>query len=358
MVPFRGELIRDLVSRGHEVFALAPEIPEAVAAQLSSLGARPHEVAISNTSVGPLGFIRTYGELTRALTEIAPTTLIPYTIAPVTIGSLAASRAGVKNIIPLITGLGYAFGEGKGLKRRAVRFAATILYGLALRRSSVVIFQNPDDQKYFRTARILPDDKPSIVVNGSGVNLAEFAPQPMPSRPVFLMIARLIREKGVLEYAEAAKQLKARHPDARFLLAGWLDASPDGISQAELRQLIVDGVEYLGKLSDVRQALAEASVFVLPSRYREGIPRSILEAMAMGRPIVTSDSPGCRETVLPGENGFLVRPGDVRELTEAMESFIIDPSLAASMGQRSRSLAEARFDVRKVNAEIIEAAKL
>ncbi|MFA7488539.1 MAG: glycosyltransferase, partial [Lysobacteraceae bacterium] len=175
-----------------------------------------------------------------------------------------------------------------------------------------------------------------------------------PASPGFLMIARLLGDKGVREYAEAARRIRVDHPQAIFRLVGWIDANPDTISQAELDAWVDAGViEFLGKLPDVRAAIAEAAVYVLPSYYREGTPRTILEAMAMGRAVITTDAPGCRETVVEGENGFLVPPKSVDALVDAMRKFITDPSLAQRMGARSRQIAEDKYDVRKVNAVML-----
>jgi glycosyltransferase involved in cell wall biosynthesis len=205
---------------------------------------------------------------------------------------------------------------------------------------------------------ILAPDTPFHIVAGSGVDLEAFAPASLPEGASFLMVARLTRDKGVMEYAAAAAALKRKYPEAHFRLAGWFDSSPAGISRQELEQMVADGVEYLGKLDDVRPALAQANVFVLPSCYREGTPRSALEAMAMARPVVTCDTPGCRETVIDGESGLLVAPHDSSNLTVAMEKFILDPTLAGKMGVSSRRYAERKFDVHEVNREIIEAAGL
>lgn len=355
---FRGALITELIARGHHVIAMAPGMTNDVANALRALGAEVREIGLASNPLNPVALASTLRDLERVFCEIRPTALIAYTIQPATLGVVAAARAGVANIVPLITGLGYAFGEGKSVKRRLSRGGAILLYRWALAKSSIVIFQNRDDRRDLEQLGALRRSTPSIVVNGSGVDVGDFQPAPLPARPSFLMIARLIREKGVFEYAEAAGRLKATHPEARFALAGWIDGSPTSIGAADLQRMTQGGVEFLGKLSDVRPALAEANVFVLPSGYREGVPRSALEAMAMGRPIVTCDSPGCRETVVEGENGYLVPPFNAGALRAAMEKFISDPSLSASMGRRSRVLAEERFDVRLVNQAILDAVRL
>ena len=192
-----------------------------------------------------------------------------------------------------------------------------------------------------------------MVVNGSGIDLAEYAVAPVPAAPRFLLIARLLGDKGVREYAEAARRLRRQHPQARFSLVGWIDDSPDAIAQRELDGWVAEGaLEFLGRLADVRPAIAAASVYVLPS-YHEGTPRTVLEAMAMGRAIITTDAPGCRETVMEGNNGLLIPVRSVPALVEAMERFIAEPGLAERMGRRSRQVAEAKYDVRKVNAVML-----
>ena len=358
MVTFRGSLIKELVGRGHRVIAMAPDIGPALAGQLRGLGAEALQTPMVNNSLNPLSMLNSLRALHKVFAATRPDTLIAYTVKPVTLGSLAASWAGVGNIIGLITGLGFAFTEGAGTRRKVSRLAATFLYRQALRRNQLVIFQNPDDRDYFREHSILARDAKSLVVPGSGVELDRFTPVPLPATPTFLMVARLIGDKGVREFAEAATLLKKRYPEASFRLAGWFDDSPDAISRDELARMEAGGVEYLGKLDDIRPALGAASIFVLPSRYREGTPRSSLEAMAMGRAIVTTDTPGCRETVIDGENGFLVPPRDSAALVAAMEKFIVEPALAARMGSRSRELAEERFDVHLVNRMMINAAGL
>jgi glycosyltransferase involved in cell wall biosynthesis len=179
-----------------------------------------------------------------------------------------------------------------------------------------------------------------------------------PEPPTFLLIARLLRDKGIVEYVEAAKRLRAGHPNARFRLLGPMDPNPAGLSADVLERWRAEGaIEYLGEAADVRPHLRACTVYVLPS-YREGMPRTVLEAMAVGRAIVTTDAPGCRETVVEGENGFLVPPRDVGALADAMRRFIVEPGLAIAMGQRSRAIALQRFDVHRVNAVMLEAMGL
>jgi glycosyltransferase involved in cell wall biosynthesis len=224
-----------------------------------------------------------------------------------------------------------------------------------MRRAEAVIVFNPDDGNELKTRGIVRPGQPMIEVAGSGIDLSYYAKAPLPSGPpVFLLIARLLRQKGLLEYVEAARRLRAKHPGVRVQLLGPLDPNPSGIARAELDAWVREGaIEYLGETRDVRPYLAASIVYVLPSYYREGIPRTVLEAMATGRAIITTDAPGCRETVTPGENGFLVPVRDPAALASAMERFVIDRSLAARMGSQSREMAEARFDVHRVNQTLL-----
>jgi len=218
-----------------------------------------------------------------------------------------------------------------------------------------VFFQNRDDRDLFIRLGLLPDKSRAAIINGSGVDLDRFQEAPVSSGPpLFLLIARLIRDKGILEYVEAAAILKKRHPQARFQLLGRHDSNPSAIGRQQLQSWQRDGViEYLGETSNVAPHLAAAHVYVLPS-YREGTPLTVLEAMATGRPIVTTDVPGCRETVVPGENGFLVPAKSAACLAEAMERFIRAPELIRKMGRHSREIAVEKFDVRKVNSVILK----
>jgi len=186
------------------------------------------------------------------------------------------------------------------------------------------------------------------------VDISEYQVTPLPGEGSrFLMIARLLGDKGVREYVSAARIVRSSNPNARFGLVGWIDENPNAIAQSELNGWIEEGgIEFHGRLEDVRPAIAKSSVYVLPS-YREGTPRTVLEAMAMGRPIITTDAPGCRETVINGENGYLVPVKSVDDLVEAMQRFMDDPDLAETMGRRSREIAEDKYDVHKVNAVML-----
>lgn len=350
---FRGALIKTLIERGYRVFALAPEIDEPIRAQLIALGATPRSIRLSRASLNPLHALLLARELRSALREIGPHVVIAYTIKPIAFGAWASRQAGARHFVALITGLGYAFtGRMDNWRKLVSRAAAWALYRAALAKAGSIIFQNEDDCRAFARLRLTPPGARTLVVAGSGVELDRFRPAPLPSEPAFLMIARLLVNKGVREYADAALRLKREFPQIRVMLAGFLDGSADAIAAKELDGMIAGGVEYLGRLYDVRPAIAQASVYVLPS-YREGTPRSVLEAMAMGRPIVTTDAPGCRGTVEENVNGILVPPRDPSALYRAMRRFAVEPGLAARFGRASRARAEKHFDVHRVNAAML-----
>jgi glycosyltransferase involved in cell wall biosynthesis len=288
--------------------------------------------------------------------SIRPVAFLGYTIKPIVYGGLAARVCGVPHRFALVTGLGQAFDPDRPTWLRSL---VGQLCRAALTGAEVVFFQNPDDERVFRRMGIMASHARSVVVAGSGVDTDEYRQATIPPRPAFLMIARLIAAKGVREYVQAARRVRTLHPEVPFRLAGWIDQGKRAISEAELESWQKDGsIEFLGRLADVRQAISEASVFVLPSYYGEGTPRVILEAMAMGRAIITADSPGCRETVKEGVNGLLVPPRDVDALTTAMVRLVEDSVMVAAMGARSREIAVETYDVRRVNEVMLEAMSL
>lgn len=358
---FRGAFIETLLARGHRVDAAAPELLKDSQTRdwLREIGAQPHDVSLARTGLNPYADIKLLGQLRGLIRQLKPDIFLGYTIKPVIWGVLAASFARVPTRVALITGLGYAFtGKGTG-RRRWVQRIARHLYAFALSRATLILFQNEDDRDDFKRMGIISGKVPTGVVNGSGVDTAHFAKVALPDTPItFLLIARLLGDKGIREYAKAAMHLRKTHPQARFELVGGLDSNPDGIAQEEVEGWHQAGIiNWAGELSDVRPAIAASHVYVLPS-YREGTPRTILEAMAAGRPIITSDAPGCRQTVEAGVNGFLVPVGDVNGLQQAMAKFLNDPSLIAPMGEQSRRIAEEKYDVHKVNASILAAIGL
>jgi len=355
ILTFRGALIAALQAKNFEVHVIAPFMDNAQLDELQDRAIVVHQITLSRTGLNPLSDAKSLVQLFTTIRKIKPDYSIAYTIKPVIYGSLAAKLAGVKQRFSLITGLGYAFtGEAKG-KRKLIQKLLHILYRIALKTNQVVFFQNNDDKALFQQLKLVPSDKEPVVVNGSGIDVSAFTSAALPEQCNFLLIARLLGDKGVREYAQAAKQLKLSHPAVTCRLVGWIDDNPDAIKQQELDKWINGGyIDYLGRLTNVKPAIEYCSVYVLPS-YREGTPRTVLEAMAMGRPIITTDAPGCRETVVNGENGYLVPVQDSESLYQKMVQLVESPELVQQMGKVSRKMAEHKFDVHKVNHAMLTA---
>lgn len=359
LVNFRGPLLQALRNAGCDVHAAAPAIEDdpAIAAALLDMGVTAHSIPIARAGLNPVADLKTLASLVGLMRRTRPTMVLGYTIKPVIWGALAAWIAGVPRRYAMITGLGYAFSDDAKGKRGLVQSMARTLYRVALARVERVFFQNPDDLGLFRSMGVISSHQSATVVNGSGVDLAHFPPRPLPAGPLrFLMIARLLGDKGVREYAAAAAAVRRDHPDIGFHLVGGLDANPDAIDEAEVRRWAEAGdIVWHGPQADVRPFLADSHIFVLPSAYREGTPRTILEAMATGRPVITTDAPGCRETVTDGFNGYLIPTRSADALAAAMRRFATTPGLVNEMAKRSLDLAREKYDADKVAAVMLDA---
>ena len=358
---FRGKLLEAIQAKGYEIHIMVPELVnfQEEYQKLIALGYQVHEIPMQRTGTNPLADLKLLKNMYQQIRQIQPDVVLSYTIKPVIYGTLAAGLAKVPKRFALITGLGYAFQNVETAKRSIFQKLVHGLYAQALKYAHKVFFQNPDDLKLFEDMHLLEANKPAVVVNGSGVNVQDFEVMPLPIneqggvKASFLLIARLLGDKGIREYMAAARSIKAQYPEAEFHLVGWIDDNPSAISQQELETWVNDKiVNYWGKLSDVRPAITASSVYVLPS-YREGTPRTVLEAMAMGRAVITTDAPGCRETVSHGVNGYLVAVKSVDQLVQSMQYFIEDPKLMISMGQRSREIALNKYDVHQVNKHMM-----
>lgn len=367
VINFRGKLLEAISNLGYEIHILAPDLVqhEQEFNNLYRLGYYLHEIPLQRTGTNPLTDFRTLLSVYRLLRKIQPDVILSYTIKSVIYGTLAAWLANIPKRFVLISGLGYTFSEvDEDDSRTSLQKFIHSLYTQALTRTDKVFFQNPDDLQLFKKLGILKPNIAATVVNGSGVDICRFDVLPFPTypsgeiKPSFLLIARLLKDKGLIEYIEAAKIIKSHYPQIEFHLVGYIDENPAAITQSQLDEWVNSGiVNYWGKLKDVRPAIAASSVYVLPS-YREGTSRSVLEAMAMGRPIITTDAPGCRETVEDSVNGFLVPIKTVDELVEAMEKFIKQPQLVNTMGRASRQFTEEKYDVNKVNEFMIKEMNL
>lgn len=353
LINFRGDLLRSLVSAGYEVTSMAGEDVPKVRSALSDMGVLFRAYPVQRNGMNPVKDLQTFFELCKAFGQLKPDAVLAYTIKPVIWSGLALKCRTKASFYALIEGIGYAFQSGSW-RRRLVGKIASALYSVALGRAARVIFLNPDNRHTFIDNHLVVESKTALI-DGIGLDLDRYASAPMPEAgTVFLVIARLLGEKGLREYARAASIVKKRYPEAVFRLVGPTDPSKDGIPLAEIERFSSDfGVDYLGPADDVRPHLAGCHIYVLPS-YHEGMPRTVLEAMATGRPILTTDVPGCRQTVMPGENGFLVPKADAQALAERMIWFIEHREVWQRMGQRSRQMAEERFDVHKINRELMK----
>ena len=301
----------------------------------------------------PLLLVRSIFLISKLIHKINPSHIISYTLIATIIGSLASFFARQNNYSSMVTGRGIIFTANnlkQRLRKTIIIFALRVLYPL----NKFVLFQNRDDAKLFNDLKIISSEKSFIVSGGSGVNTDYFLPTPFPSSLVFLTIGRLLKHKGLYEFAYASKKLKMIFPNTKFLIAGVEDSSPDRIKLEEIKDdwPITFGTEYIGSFEDIREAISMCSVFVLLSHH-EGIPRTSLEAMSMGRPILTTDAPGCRETVVNNQNGFLVEPRNHHSAFEAMKKFVENNHIK-KMGMKSREICRAKFDVKKVNDRILD----
>lgn len=359
LIRFRGDLLDALRANGHEVVAIAPEDDDSVRQRLAEKGVAYYVVPMSRAGLNPFADLKYMLQVSRCLRAVRVDVVLAYTIKPVVYGLPAAALAGVTHRYALITGLGYAFTDvGSNMKRKLINRIASGLYRFGLHFAKGLFFQNPDDQRLFKNQRLIKPTLPTWVVNGSGVDTQRYPVTPMPSQPRFLFVGRLLKDKGIIEYVDAARLLKARYPDAEAHVVGPLDSNPSGIRADVVEGWVSEGVvQYHGAVSDVRPYLSNCSVFVLPS-YREGTPRSVLEAMSCGRAVITTDAPGCRETVQDGHNGFLVAPCSSAELATAMARLAESAELRERMGHTSRTMAEEKYDVHRVNLAMIQAMKL
>lgn len=357
LIANRGDLIRDMRNAGLKVAAAVPTadyLPE-----VESLGITIYPVQMGRTGINPLHDFKYLLALSKLMRQVRPAAVFSYTIKPVVYGSLAARLARVPRIYSMITGLGHVFTTESTRNLRLQKVIA-LLYRVGLKANRKVFFQNPDDLQEFLDRGMLRDRGQALRTYGSGVDMQRFAREPLPQGPTtFLFIGRLLTEKGVAEFCEAARKVKGEYPEARFIAVGPHDSNlPHACAAEDLARWQQEGVvEFIGGVADVRPWIEQCSVFVLPS-YREGTPRSVLEAMSIGRAIITSDAPGCRETVEEGLNGFLIPPRTTHPLAEAMQHFLDHSELIAQMGEASWQLVEQHYDVHKVNRVILNAMEL
>ncbi len=349
---FRTDMMKEFKKRGYKVFALGNEQEDKWKTKFDELGIEYQQITVSRNGINPLQDKKTLNSVKKKLREIKPEKIFTFQAKTVIYGTMAANSLGITEVYPLIAGMGSAF-LSDSFKTRLIRFVMTRLYKTSMKKCPVVFFQNHDDEQIFRDCGIIKNQK-VIMIRGSGVNTDKFSRLPLPNEPAFLCVSRLIRDKGVYEYLEACRKVKKEYPNIRCLLVGPYDTNPSALKPEEVQPFIDAGIEYFGEQDDVRPYLEQCSVFILPS-YREGTPKTNLEAMACGRAIITTDAPGCRETVVDGQNGFLIPVRDVDAIYHKMIWFIKNPGIIEDMGRYGRLMIEELFDVQKVNKVICDA---
>ena len=356
LIIFRLPLIKELLSKGNKVSIATTKykFTDNLQNQLINLGVDINIFSLSRSGLNFFKDFRSFREMRSIIQDCKPDILIAYTAKPVIYAGIILKNFPKISYYPLITGLGYAFTSDNTFKRTILKNLMIKLYKEGLKSASKVIFQNKDDKKLFNKLKITKKKNLSRVVNGTGVDLKSYPFSVLPSKPIFLMISRLLVDKGVREYVQAAKIVRLKFPKAIFQLAGSLDENPSGISLNELKLWIKQkNIQYLGEIESVKSILKLCRYYVLPS-YREGTPRSTLEALSIGRPVITTDVPGCRETVIHKKNGLLVPPKSPNALAKAMIALLEKKDKTIkSMANESYLIAKKKYKIEKVNKSIL-----
>lgn len=358
LLNFRKHLIQYLVENEYKVYCLSTDYTPQTKHIIQNLGAIPLDYELSRAGMNPLKDLKTLFQLTKILKEIKPDIVLSNFVKPVIYGSLAAKMAKVPKIVAMIEGLGYAFTdqpEGMSFKQKLAQRIQVFLYKIALPKADLVIFLNHDDpqdliEKYqIKTKKV-------EVLGGIGLNLEDFPKTEVPLNPIsFLWIGRLLKDKGIWEYLKTAEIVKQKYPEVIFKIIGGLDTeNPGGISRDDLDFFVQKNiVQYFGEVKNVAEMISFSSASV-SSSYREGSPRSIQEAMAVGRAIIATDIQGTREAVVDGVNGFLVPKWNPEAMAEKMCVLIENPNLLVSMGEKSHQMATEKYDGKKINEKLLK----
>lgn len=352
---FRKNLIEILVKEGNEVFVFATDYNEKTKSSILALGASPISYQLKRGGLNPFSDIINTIKLAKKIKFINPDIVFSYFSKPVIFGSLAAKLAKVPRIIGMLEGLGYTFTphpptKRDSIKRKIIREIQILLYRISFKHLDRLIFLNPDDPVDLLENRKIKV-KDTRILGGIGVDLDKFTYSPPTTSPIrFLFIGRLLEEKGIREYIAAARIVKSEHPTVEFVVLGTIDPeNPSSLTEEELEDLIKENIiTYPGHVENVKEWIDYCSIFVLPS-YREGIPCSTQEAMACGRGVITTNAPGCKETVIDNKNGFLIPRFDHIALSEKMIELIKETSLILEFGKASFNIAQQKFNSKTQN---------
>jgi glycosyltransferase involved in cell wall biosynthesis len=343
LLKIRKNLIIKFLENNYQVYVLTSGSNKIEEDKLKKLGVTVITHNHNFKTLSPIKHFFIFLYYLRMIKSISPDVILSYNIIPVIYGSLASKISRVKIVTVMITGLGAIFSP-KNFHDVLIRNVTIILYRLSLKNISWVFAQNDFILQVFDRYKISISEK-IVLIAGSGVDVDDFPYTPITSKNTFLFLSRFIKDKGVNEFVEAATILKRSWPESRFVVGGWSDGSKDSLSKKEVELLKVNrNIEYIGRVDDVKSVISESTVFVYPSYYNEGTPRTILEALSIGRPIITTTQPGCRDTVRNNLNGIIVKNRNIAPLVEAIEKCIKNPELVKNMSLESRKLAEEVFD--------------
>ena len=346
VINFRKNLIEFLQNKGHSVSVIAHD--NLREKDIRDLGANFYCVKQDNRGLNPFAILKYTKQLTKIIKSVSPDVVFTFQLKPNTFGVKASAKAGVKNIYSMVEGLGDVYVKN-GLKWKLIRKVVNLLYKSAFKKSNKVFFLNNDDKTEFINRKLVCQNK-CAVINGIGVDLGRFAFKPLKNENNFLMVARLIKSKGVYEYCECARRVKKLYPQVSFNYLG----KEGDVTLSDIQEYIDDGsINYLGVTKDVRPYLEDCYAFILPT-YREGMPVSIMEAQSVGRAIITTNAVGAKETVIDGYNGYLVEPKNVESLTKKVLYLLENKDKAIEMGKNSRAFAEQNFDSEKINNQIYQ----
>lgn len=349
----RRELIFDFIDKGYEVILVAPEKDNFTQKWFYTNKVKYYQVNFDRTGTSIIHDLKIIPQLRKIIKIEKPDITYAFGGAKAAIYTVIASKLeNTTKIYCMINGLGSIF-RGRGVKNKIIRVIMSVLFKYSLSLSNGVLFQNKDDLNEFVNKKLVDKSK-CIIVNGSGVNLSKYPYTGLTNKNVFLFVGRLLKDKGIYEFVNAAKIIKAKYPQTEFWVVGGYDSNPSAVKENEIKKWCELGIiKYFGKQENTYQYYHDCSVFVLPS-YHEGTPRTNLEAMAVGRPIITTDAPGCRETVVDNKTGFLVPIKNEKKLADKMEYFLKNPGKISEMGFNSYEFVKEKYDVNKVNNSIMK----
>lgn len=348
---FREDLVKSIIAHEYEVSAIVPE--SGLSEKFEENNIKEIVIDMNKNTTSLFKNIKYIFNLKKILKNEKPDIIFSYTIKPIILGSIAAHLNKMTNVYSMVTGLGHIYSDNS-FKTRIIRLICGVGYKVAFRYNKKVIFQNIDDINEVVKRRYIKREKCELV-NGSGVNMKKFERTPLPTENIFLMVSRVLKEKGVIEYFEAAKIMKQKYKNAHFMFVGKIDKTNYAVDVSKLREYVDEGiVELVSETDDVASYLKKCRYFVLPTYYREGVPRVILEALSVGRPIITTFMPGCKETVVNGKNGYFVKIKDVDDLVSKMELLINDDKKVEAMASESHKLCKKKFDVNIINNKMLK----